>query len=592
MLQKLRYIFNRRDKIKLAILLLMIIVGSFLELSGVAAFMPFIEIVMSPENIFENKWLSTLYNAFAFPSSEHFLAFLAVVISVIYIFKNVYLSILQNCILKFSYRTRMNLAVRLLKTYMAEPYTFHLNKNVAELQRSLQVDTNQFMLLVNGSLQMMAEITVCIVLGLYLFHTSHSITGIVIVLLVVFVGFFLYISKKVTVRLGIQNQMYNAKLFQWVNQALGGIKEVKVLRREEFFVSSYERNYEKLIWGARINELLSAMPRYIVEAVCITGLLMAIVVKMFWGYQGNEVSDFIPQLAVCAVGAFRLLPSVGKMNAYANSIMYCKPSLDLIYNDLKQVEGCDERTINGKQTVEKWDFEKEICLENITYRYPDAETPVIQNVNIVIPKEKTVAFIGSSGAGKTTLADIVLGLLPPEQGRVLIDGNNIYDDLDRWYRHLGYIPQTIYLSDDTIRNNVAFGIPEEEIDEKAVWDALGKAQLAEFVKGLDKGLNALVGDRGVRLSGGQRQRIGIARALYHNPDILILDEATSALDNETEQAVMESIESLQGSKTMLIIAHRLTTIRKADYIYEIVDGQAVMRSREEVFGEKNDEHHG
>lgn len=592
MLQKLRYIFNRRDKIKLVILLLMIIVGSFLELSGVAAFMPFIEIVMSPGNILENKWLSILYNVLHFPSSEHFLAFLAVVISIIYIVKNVYLSILQNCILKFSYRTRKNLAVRLLKTYMAEPYTFHLNKNVAELQRSLQVDTNQFMLLVNGSLQMLAEITVCIVLGLYLFHTSHSITGIVIVLLVVCVGFFLYISKKVTIRLGIQNQMYNAKLFQWVNQALGGIKEVKILRREEFFISSYEKNYEKLIWGARVNELLSAMPRYIVEAVCITGLLMAIVVKMFWGYQGNEVSDFIPQLAVCAVGAFRLLPSVGKMNAYANSIMYCKPSLDLIYNDLKQIEGCDEGMINRKQTEEKWNFEKEICLENITYRYPDAETPVIQNVNIVIPKEKTVAFIGSSGAGKTTLADIVLGLLPPEQGRVLIDGNNIYDDLDRWYRHLGYIPQTIYLSDDTIRNNVAFGIDEEKIEEKAVWDALEKAQIADFVKGLDKELDTLVGDRGVRLSGGQRQRIGIARALYHSPDILVLDEATSALDNETEQAVMESIESLQGSKTMLIIAHRLTTIRKADYIYEIVDGQAVMRSREEVFGEKNDEHHG
>lgn len=587
MLHKLRYIFNRNDKIKLVVLLFMIIVGSFLELSGVAAFMPFIEIVMTPEAIFTNKWLSMVYYALNFASSEHFLAFLAILISVVYIFKNVYLTLLQNCILKFSYRTRKNLAVRLLKTYMAEPYTFHLNKNVAELQRSLQVDTNQFMLLVNNSLQMMAEITVCIVLGLYLFHTSHSITGIVIVLLVICVGFFLYISKKVSFRLGMQNQMYNGKLFQWVNQALGGIKEVKVLRREEYFVSSYEENYEKLIYGARVNELLSAMPRYIVEAVCITGLLSAIIVKMFWGFQGNEVSDFIPQLAVCAVGAFRLLPSVGKMNAYANSILYCKPSLDLIYDDLKQVEGCDESAFNRKKAEGKWNFEKEIRLDNITYRYPDAEEPVLKNVNIVIPKEKTVAFIGSSGAGKTTLADIILGLLMPEQGKVLIDGKNIYDDLDRWYRHLGYIPQVIYLSDDTIRNNVAFGIFENEIDEKAVWNALEKAQLSEFVKGLEKGLDTMVGERGVRLSGGQRQRIGIARALYHDPDILVLDEATSALDNETEQAVMESIESLKNSKTMIIIAHRLTTIKNADIIYEIIDGNAVERSKQEVFGEEN-----
>ncbi len=585
MVQKLRYIFNRRDKIKLAILLLMIILGSFLELFGVAAFMPFIETAMSPENIFESVWMSKLYGTMHFSSSDHFLAFLAFVISAVYILKNIYLSILQNCILKFSYRTRKNLAVRLLKTYMREPYTFHLSKNVAELQRSLQVDTNQFMLLVNSSLQMIAEITVCIVFGLYLFDTSHSITGIVIALLVVCVGFFLYISKKVSLRLGLQNQAYNAKLFQWVNQALGGIKEVKVLRREEFFVSSYEKNYEKLIRGARINELLSALPRYIVEAVCITGLLMAIVVKMFWGFQGNEVSDFIPQLAVCAVGAFRLLPSVGKMNAYANSIMYCIPSLDLIYNDLKQVEDCRETGMAySKRKAGKWEFKQEIRLENITYRYPDADTPVLQNVNLVIPKETTVAFIGSSGAGKTTLADIILGLLPPERGKVLMDGNNIYNDLECWYRHLGYIPQTIYLSDDTIRNNIAFGIKEEDIEEQAVWEALDKAQLAEFVRGLDKGLDTFVGDRGVRLSGGQRQRIGIARALYHDPDILVLDEATSALDNETEQAVMESIESLKGKKTMLIIAHRMTTIRNADFIYEIVSGSAVQRSRDEVFG--------
>ncbi len=587
MIQKLRYIFKHRDKVRLVVLLLMIIVGSFLELTGVAAFMPFIEVVMAPESIFENKWLSMLYDVLNFPSSNHFLAFLAIVISVVYILKNVYLTMLQNSILKFSYQTRKNLAVRLLKTYMAEPYTFHLNKNVAELQRSLQVDTNQFMMLVNNSLQLLAEITVCIVLGIYLFDTSHSITGIVLVLLVICVGSFLYISKKVSYRLGMQNQMYNGKLFQWVNQALGGIKEVKVLRREEYFVSSYEKNYEKLIYGARVNELLSAMPRYIVEAVCITGLLMAIIVKMFWGFQGNEASDFIPQLAVVAVGAFRLLPSVGKMNAFANTIMYCKPSLDLIYDDLKQVEGCDETVFTRKRSEGRWVFEKEIRLEDVKYRYPDAEDPVLENINLVIPKEKTVAFIGSSGAGKTTLADIILGLLMPEQGRVLIDEKNIYDDLDRWYRHLGYIPQSIYLSDDTIRNNVAFGIFEDEIDEQAVWDALEKAQLSDFVKGLEKGLDTMVGERGVRLSGGQRQRIGIARALYHDPDILVLDEATSALDNETEQAVMESIESLKNSKTMIIIAHRLTTIRNADIIYEIVGGNAIERSKQEVFGENN-----
>ncbi|RJW48470.1 ABC transporter ATP-binding protein [Lachnospiraceae bacterium OM02-31] len=585
MIRKLNYIFNKRDKVRIIILLFMIIIGSFLELTGVAAFMPFIEIVMSPSNIQENIWLSKIYTTLNLTSTDMFLAIMALGISAIYIVKNIYLIIMQNCILKFSYRTRKNIAVRLLKTYMEEPYTFHLNKNVAELQRSLQIDTNQFMLLVNNSLQMMAEITVCIVLGLYLFNTSHSITGIVLALLVICVGFFFYVSKKVTLRLGLQNQRYNAKLIQWVDQSLGGIKEVKILKREDFFVSSYEKNYEKLIWGARINELLSAMPRHIVEAVCITGLLGAIVVKMFWGYAGNEVSDFIPQLAVCAVGAFRLLPAVGKMNAYANSIMYCKPSLDLVYNDLQQIRNHKECGVYRHQDDTKWTFKEGIKLINITYKYPDAEQAVLTKINLEIPKGSTVAFIGTSGAGKTTLADIILGLLPPEEGKVLVDNKDIYSNLQCWYNHLGYIPQTIYLSDDTIRNNIAFGIKEEEIIDESVWTALKKAQLVDFVDKLDNGLDTFVGERGMRLSGGQRQRIGIARALYHNPDILILDEATSALDNDTEQAVMDSIESLKREKTILIIAHRLTTIRNADIIYEIADGLAVRKSKDEIFGE-------
>lgn len=585
MLQKLRYIFNRKDKFKISGLLVMMVLGSFLELSGVAAFMPFIEIVMSPENISKTPWLQSFYEWVDFSSMDFFIAFLAISLSLIYIVKNVYLGVLQNSILKFSYETRKKLAVRLLTAYMDEPYTFHRSKNVAELQRSLQVDTNQFMILVNNVLQIIAEIMVCLVLGIYLFDTSHSITGIVLFLLVVCVGFFLYVSKKVSLRLGEQNQFYNAKLIQWINQALGGIKEVKVLRREDYFVRSYEENYKKLIWGARINELLSALPRYIVEAVCITGLLVAVIGKMFWGFQGNEVSDFIPQIAVCAVAAFRLLPSVGKINAFANSVLYCIPSLNLIYEDLKQIEGYGEtqrRSRSEEEIRADWIFQDAVRVRNVTYRYPDATEPVLKEVNIEIPKETTVAFIGASGAGKTTLADIILGLLPPEKGEVLVDKMNIYDNLGCWYQHLGYIPQTIYLSDDTIRNNIAFGISEQDIDEKAIWDSLERAQLASFVRGLEKGLDTFVGDRGIRLSGGQRQRVGIARALYHDPEILVLDEATSALDNETEKAVMESIENLKGKKTMLIIAHRLSTIKNADIIYEISEGRAVRKDKDQI----------
>ena len=461
---------------------------------------------------------------------------------------------MQNAILKFSYSTRMNLATRLLVTYMSEPYTFHLSKNTAELQRALQVDANQFMTLLSSSLQLIAELAVVIVLGLFLFDTSHSMTVVVVGLLIICVGGYLVLSKKISIKLGEQNQRYNSKLIQWINQSLGGIKEVKVLEREDYFISSYKENYKKLIKGARINELLVAIPKYIIETVCIVGLLAAIVFKIYFGRR--EIASFIPQLAAFAVAAFRLLPSVGKINAYINSILYCKPSLDLIYRDFKDIEGHENQKEKTKEDFRKYVFNQEIRINKISYCYPGTENDVIHDVSFCIPKGKTVAFIGSSGAGKTTTADIILGLLVPQNGEIMVDDWDVIDHMSCWHRMLGYIPQSIYLSDDTICNNIAFGIKEEEIDIKAVTDALKKAQLFDFINTLPEGINTFVGDRGVRLSGGQRQRIGIARALYHNPDVLVLDEATSALDNETEQAVMESIDNLKGIKTMIIIAHR------------------------------------
>lgn len=338
--------------------------------------------------------------------------------------------------------------------------------------------------------------------------------------------------------------------------------------------------YKRLIKGAKNNEILAAIPKYIVETVCMVGMLIAIIIKMYFGR--NDFQAFVVQLSAFAVAAFRLLPSVGKLNAYINSVMYSKSSLDLIYRDLKEIENCKMIDFKERKEVEEWNLENKIELKNIAYHYPDSNKLVLSDVSFSIKKGETIALIGSSGAGKTTLADILLGLLQPVKGTILVDGKNIYDNMDAWHRMLGYIPQTIYLSDDTIRNNIAFGIREEDIDDDAINDALKKAQLYDFVQTLDKGLDTFVGDRGVRLSGGQRQRIGIARALYYNPEILILDEATSALDNETESAVMEAIESLKGMKTMVIIAHRLTTLKNADVIYEVGDGKVWKRNKSDV----------
>ncbi len=580
MIQKFRYIFSRADKFKLVGLVVLMIIGSVLELLAVAVFNPFIEVMMQTSSIADDSFLQFFFQHTNIDSVEGYLIALSFIIAVIYVVKNVYLTFEQNAILSFSYRTRMNLATRLLTTYMNEPYTFHLSKNIAEMQRCLQTDTSQFMSLINSCLQLAVEFVTCLALGVYLFHTSHSITVLIGLLLGLCVFIFFIISKKVSSKLGRQNEFYNAKLFQWINQSLGGIKEVKILQREKYFIDSYRTNYKKVIWGARVNELLAAVPKYIVETVAIVGLVLAIIVKLLFGHGALET--FVPQMAVFAVAAFRLLPSVGKINAYVNNVMYTKASLDMIYQDLCEIEKNKPIEVEWEGKTENWKFMKGVFAEHITYHYPDSDTEVLHDITLEIPKGKTVALIGPSGAGKTTLADIILGLLPPVSGVVRMDDKNIYENLRSWRQKLGYIPQSIYLSDDTIRNNVAFGIYEDQIDDDAIWKALEKAQLKDFVQGLEKGLDTYVGDRGVRLSGGQRQRIGIARALYHDPEILVLDEATSALDSSTEQAVMESIESLQGLKTMVIIAHRLTTIKNADLIYEVVDGKVIQRKKEDI----------
>lgn len=580
MVKKLRYVFDRKDKIKLVGLAILMVIGSVLELLAVAVFNPFIEVLMQTSSIEDDSFLKLFFTHIHLNGIEQYLVVLSALIAVIYLVKNIYLSFLQNVILSFSYTTRMNLATRLLTTYMNEPYTFHLSKNIAEMQRCLQSDTSQFMSLINSCLQLTVEMVTCLALAAYLFHTSHSITVVIGVLLLLCIGLFFMISKKVSSRLGRQNENYNAKLFQWINQSLGGIKELKILQREEYFIDSYKTNYKKLIWGARVNELIAALPKYIVETVAMVGLVFAIIIKLLFGHGALET--FIPQIAVFAVAAFRLLPSVGRVNAYINSIMYNKASLDMIYDDLKEIDSEPVQEIEWQGEKENWIFTKGVTVEHVSYHYPDSDVEVLHDISLEIPKGKTVALIGPSGAGKTTLADIILGLLPPVSGVVRMDQHNVYENLRSWREKLGYIPQSIYLSDDTIRNNIAFGIYEAKIDDNAIWKALEKAQLKEFVQGLENGLDTYVGDRGVRLSGGQRQRIGIARALYHDPEILVLDEATSALDSSTEQAVMESIESLQGLKTMIIIAHRLTTIKNADLVYEVSGGNVTLRDKNEV----------
>lgn len=577
MLTRLNYIFSKKDKIKIFMLMLMIIIGSFLELLAVSIFSPFIDIIMDPVSLKENDAISYFYDLFDFNSIEYFLAFIATGIIVIYVVKNIYIIVEKNIIYKFSYQIQRKISTDLLKAYMKEPYTFHLNKNISVLQRSMQEDTDQFTKGILHAMEMIAEMCVCVALGGYLFIVSKSITVIIVGLLILCLAIFFMISKKYSSVWGREGQEYKSKIYQWMNQSLGGIKEIKVLGREQNFIKHYDEYFEKYVRVLRLNRLIGVIPKYIIEMVCMTGLLLAIIFKIFFGQK--DLVDFVPQLAVFAVAAFRLLPSVGRINEHLSIVLYAIPSLDLIYRDLKEIE---DLKISEQTQDKEWKFKDKIEVKNVTYRYPDGDVNVIEKANFIIEKGKTTAFIGASGAGKSTMVDILLGVLTPQYGEIYADSMNIYNNISTWQKEIGYIPQTIYLSDDTIRNNVAFGVSEKEVDEKSVLHALEQAQLLDFVESLPDGLDTFVGDRGVRLSGGQRQRIGIARALYHDPEILVLDEATSALDNDTETAVMEAIEKLQGQKTIIIIAHRLTTIKNADLIYEVGDGKVVEKDKQEV----------
>lgn len=313
----------------------------------------------------------------------------------------------------------------------------------------------------------------------------------------------------------------------------------------------------------------------------MTGILIAVIVKLLFG-EADSVY-FISQLVAFAVAGMRLMPSVGRINEHASNMLYALPSVELVYHDLTGIEGLVVE--EDRERKDDWRLQKEIQVQRVSYHYPDTEEWVLEDVSFTIQKGAAVAFIGATGSGKTTMVDIILGLLTPVKGAVFADEINVHEQPKTFHAQVGYIPQTIYLSDDTIRNNIAFGLREEEISEEAVRAAVERAQLREFIESLPHGLDTIVGDRGVRLSGGQRQRIGIARALYHDPEILVLDEATSALDNETESAVMEAIEHLQGMKTMIIIAHRLTTIRNVDVIYEVGDGRVTEKSKDEVFAD-------
>ena len=567
-LKEFRYIFNRKQKIGLLLLLIAIGIGTFLELAGVTAIMPFINVVMDPSSIQKQWYLKLLYDSLGFQNNTDFIIFVAAALIFIYVVKNLYLCFMYNMQYRFTYENRRRVATRMLNAYLRQPYAYHRVHTSSELMRNISTDTERIFEGVLSILQLITELCVCAVLGIYLFIMDKTITigvGVIMGLfLVIFAkGFKNYISQ-----IGNENRKYAALIVKWLQQSFGGIKETKILEREEYFLEQFDYNYKKSAGYDRQYRFLQVAPRPVMEAICIASLLAVIIFKLM---RGTNSTYFVSTLSVFAIAAFRLMPSINRITSYMSVLMFTKSSIHSVYHDLREVERLEKTEMRKKEEA-PLTVSSSILVENLSFRYPDADEDVLKHVNIEIKKNQSIALIGPSGAGKTTLADIILGVLEPTGGRICVDGTDIREHMNAWHKNIGYIPQSIYLMDASIRENIAYGIPAREIDEKRLERAVGEAQLKEFVEGLKDGLETVIGESGVRLSGGQRQRIGIARALYNDPDVLVLDEATSALDNETERAVMEAIEGLAGSKTLIIIAHRLTTIKNCDVVYEVKNG--------------------
>ena len=576
--KQLNYIFSRRQKLNFVILVIVILIGSMLELIGVALVMPLVDVLTNSNQIHSNSLYSKLFELFNIDSDLKFILIFIIALIIVYVVKNAYLLFMYDCQFRFTFNNKKRITLKLMRAYVYRPYEFHLSKNISELQRNMKEDVESLFQTILAVVQMASELLTCILLAIYLIIIDKAITFGILTVLIFFILVFLKSTKYKSYKYGEIARETVVGTNKWTRQSFEGIKEIIIANKQELFLGKVDELQGKLSTTIRKQEVLNVSPRPTFEAITITSLLGVVGIKI---YMGEDINQMIPVLSAFAVAAFRLLPSFGRLAGYLNKMMYNRAAITSVYNDLKDVE--NDIYIKDIDCTERFEFDKSIEIEDVFFAYPNCDNNVLNGLSMSIKKDKSIAIIGASGSGKSTLADMLLGLLEPSKGNILVDGVNINNNYCGWHMLIGYIPQLIYIMDDTIRNNVIFG--EGEADDDKIWKALENAQLADFVKNLDEGLDTVVGERGIRLSGGQRQRIGIARALYSNPKILILDEATSALDNETETAVMGAIERLKGSHTMVIIAHRLTTIRNCDEIYEIVDGKAIYRDKSEVLSD-------
>lgn len=573
--KKMNRLLDGRQKRRMVLIVFLMLVGGILESLSISVVIPVIEVLLDPDAVVTNKYFSWLYQALHLKSVTQFTVVMMLALIGAFVLKNVFL-FLQNVVqLRFVYTNQFATSRKMMINFMNRPYEYYLNADTAVIQRSITSDVNNMYGLILSLLQLISEAVVfsCLVAVLLVVDAQMILT--VAALLLVVLVLIKVVIKPIMVKAGQENQDYYSGLFKWIDQSVMGIKEIKIANKEQYFINEYAKCGYGYVNAVQKYNLYNSTPRLLIETVCIAGLVIYMLIVML---QGASVTEMMPQLTTFGLAAMRLIPSANRINNYLTSISYFEPFFMGVSDNLQE-DIHDENVVYDAEAyahakkVTKMDVHKEIMLEDITYHYPNSETLIFDHANMGIPVGSAVGIVGSSGAGKTTIVDVMLGLLRLQTGRILADGVDVNTNYEGWLKNIGYIPQTIFMIDATIRKNVAFGIADEDIDDDRVWEVLKEAQLDEFVRSLPDGLDTGIGERGIRLSGGQRQRIGIARALFEDPEVLVLDEATSALDNDTEAAIMDSINRLHGKKTLVIIAHRLQTIEKCDMVFRVENGK-------------------
>lgn len=551
------------------VLLALMIVGMFLETLGIGLIIPAITIMMQDDLASKYQKIEAILGFFGNPSHSELIAAAMVGLVGVYLVKNLFLAFLFWVQTRFIFDVQTNLSQRLYTIYLRQPYTFHLQRNSAQLVRNVTTEVSIFSSWVVGSAMMLiAEIMVLLGISMLLLFVEPLGALIVVVVLGGAAWGFHRMTRSRISRWGVERQLHDGLRYQHLQQGLGGAKDVKLLGRESDFLALFHEHCIKSARAWKLQTTFQNFPRLMFELLAVTGLAILVMSMLS---RGRDMTSIVPTLGLFAAAAFRIMPSINRVLGSVQSLRYHLPAVTTLYEEFGLA--CQEPA--GQPSGRLDAFNNELRIIDLTFQYPGAPFPSLQGMSLSIKRGEYVGFIGSSGSGKSTLVDVILGLLAPTGGRVEVDGHDIQPALRQWQDQIGYVPQSIYLTDDTLRRNVAFGLPNGQIDDLAVTSAIKAAQLDEFVATLPQGLETVVGERGIRLSGGQRQRIGIARALYHDPPVLVLDEATSSLDSETEQGVMAAVTALQGIKTVIVVAHRLSTVENCDRLFRLEQGRVV-----------------